>query len=354
MEPRGSLATGSPYDPRHTHAPSFPRPAVPVCCRRHFDPSRRPVAAVPRAERVGIGDGAGYPSEFSPTKNVAWKTAVPFGQSSPVIAGGRALCDRASRATSSSRSRSMPGRARNSGAATFRRERRWRCTRRTTRPRPRRRRTSAASLRSSPISAWWRTARTARCVVAPDGPVSELLRHVGVADHRRRPRDSADRPAQGLVPGRARSRDGPGAMEDRSAVATIGYATPMIFRPPRAALTIITIGIDAPRQLRPRTGAPRWWTPSPPAARWVSRSRRATRCWSPRPAATSRACRSGRRRSGSTTRTRTAASPRAELIPDKELGEHFGWIDTSDDKFVTEAEWNVARTLGLGAWGSVA
>ena len=37
----------------------------------------------------GIGDGAGYPTEFSPMTNVAWKTAVPFGQSSPVIAGTR-------------------------------------------------------------------------------------------------------------------------------------------------------------------------------------------------------------------------------------------------------------------------
>jgi hypothetical protein len=30
--------------------------------------------------------------------------------------------------------------------------------------------------------------------------------------------------------------------------------------------------------------------------------------------------------------------------------EHFGWIDTSDDGLVTEAEWSVARALGLGAW----
>ena len=37
----------------------------------------------------GIGDGAGYPTEFSPTTNVAWKAAVPFGQSSPIIAGSR-------------------------------------------------------------------------------------------------------------------------------------------------------------------------------------------------------------------------------------------------------------------------
>src|SRR5436190_516325 len=36
---------------------------------------------------AGVGDGAGYPVEFSPTKNVAWKASVPFGQSSPVLVG---------------------------------------------------------------------------------------------------------------------------------------------------------------------------------------------------------------------------------------------------------------------------
>lgn len=41
-------------------------------------------------------------------------------------------------------------------------------------------------------------------------------------------------------------------------------------------------------------------------------------------------------------------------MQDTELGEHFGWIDTSDDRFITEAEWNVARTLGVGAWGAMA
>jgi hypothetical protein len=37
----------------------------------------------------GIDTAAGYPVEFSPTKNVVWKKVVPFGQSSPVVAGGR-------------------------------------------------------------------------------------------------------------------------------------------------------------------------------------------------------------------------------------------------------------------------
>jgi hypothetical protein len=38
---------------------------------------------------AGTGDGTGYPVEFSPASNVAWKAAVPYGQSSPVIAGNR-------------------------------------------------------------------------------------------------------------------------------------------------------------------------------------------------------------------------------------------------------------------------
>ena len=37
----------------------------------------------------GVGESAGLPVEFGPGKNVAWKAAVPFGQSSPVVAGGR-------------------------------------------------------------------------------------------------------------------------------------------------------------------------------------------------------------------------------------------------------------------------
>ena len=37
----------------------------------------------------GVDSAAGYPVEFSPRKNVVWKTAIPYGQSSPVVVGGR-------------------------------------------------------------------------------------------------------------------------------------------------------------------------------------------------------------------------------------------------------------------------
>ena len=35
----------------------------------------------------GVDSAAGYPVAFSPTSNVVWKAAVPYGQSSPVVAG---------------------------------------------------------------------------------------------------------------------------------------------------------------------------------------------------------------------------------------------------------------------------
>src|SRR5262245_20096271 len=38
---------------------------------------------------AGVSESTGLPSEFGPTKNVVWKTAVPFARSSPVISGNR-------------------------------------------------------------------------------------------------------------------------------------------------------------------------------------------------------------------------------------------------------------------------
>lgn len=37
----------------------------------------------------GVSDSTGIPVEFGPAKSLLWKTAVPFGRSSPVIAGDR-------------------------------------------------------------------------------------------------------------------------------------------------------------------------------------------------------------------------------------------------------------------------
>jgi outer membrane protein assembly factor BamB len=39
------------------------------------------------ANGAGLSDNTGLPVEFGPQQNVVWKTAIPFGRSSPVIAG---------------------------------------------------------------------------------------------------------------------------------------------------------------------------------------------------------------------------------------------------------------------------
>src|SRR2546421_5615329 len=37
----------------------------------------------------GVDSSSGYPTEFSPSKNMVWKSSIPYGQSSPVIAAGK-------------------------------------------------------------------------------------------------------------------------------------------------------------------------------------------------------------------------------------------------------------------------
>jgi hypothetical protein len=44
----------------------------------------------------------------------------------------------------------------------------------------------------------------------------------------------------------------------------------------------------------------------------------------------------------------------AEFKDDKDLGEHFGWIDANSDGLVTAEEWTVARGLGVGEFGAIA
>jgi len=40
---------------------------------------------------AGVSTAKNVPVEFSPSQNVAWKTAIPAGHSSPIFSGGRIL-----------------------------------------------------------------------------------------------------------------------------------------------------------------------------------------------------------------------------------------------------------------------
>ena len=302
----------------------------------------------------GIGDGTGYPTEFSPTTNVAWKTTVPFGQSSPVIAASRLYLtgiegdELLTIAIDAGSGKALWRRA-------LHRERKMEMYKANDPASP----TPAAdargvvsffadfglvaygtdgqvlwSHRMGPFQNFY--GMSASPIIA-DGLVLQLVDQlrgsylVALDRETGQVRWKTDRPSN-----------------------TIGYATPTIFRPSQGPAEIVTIGTTRLDSYFLETGAHRWWTPvasggsmgvalvqgdtlfvsttgsnEPMMPQWVSVL-------------------------GQYDKDRDGRISRAELLQDKELGEHFGWIDTSDDSFVTEEEWSVARALGLGAWGSVA
>jgi hypothetical protein len=43
-----------------------------------------------------------------------------------------------------------------------------------------------------------------------------------------------------------------------------------------------------------------------------------------------------------------------EFLADKEMGEHFGWLDENADEVVDAKEWQVIRTMGMGESGAIA
>ena len=69
------------------------------CARRsgHRDGFRRKLAAVARSGRSGISDEANVPAEWSPERNVAWKTPLPGGPLLPYRLGRSHLRDRRDR-----------------------------------------------------------------------------------------------------------------------------------------------------------------------------------------------------------------------------------------------------------------
>jgi hypothetical protein len=134
----------------------------------------------------------------------------------------------------------------------------------------------------------------------------------------------------------------------------IGWATPMVFRPSQGPAQLIVLGSTRLDSYYLDTGEPRWWMPVGTGGSLGT------------PVAT-----------GSTLFVSTLSSSEP-MIPafasvltmydkdhdgrlsqdefkgDKDLGEHFGWIDGNNDGFITEAEWNKARSLGTGDFGAIA
>ncbi len=301
----------------------------------------------------GVDSAAGYPVEFSPTKNVVWKKAVAFGQSSPVVAGGHLYVT----ASEGDRLLTICFDAK-TGSELWRREIR--------------RKKATAIFRANDPASPTPAADELGIVVffadfglaayTPDGkdrwtvPLGPFKNFYGMA-------------ASPIIAGNdvvmvcdqqngsfllAVDRKTGRQRWKTARPVDIGWATPMVFRPEKGPAQLIVLGSTRLDSYYLDTGEPRWWMPIGTGGALGT------------PVAL-----------GNTLLVSTLSSSEPMLPPfdatlaqydkdhdgrlsheefkaDKEMGEHFGWVDANSDGFITREEWNKASSMGQGEYGAVA
>lgn len=303
---------------------------------------------------AGVDSAAGYPVEFSPSKNVVWKKAVPYGQSSPVVAGTRLYLT----ASEGDRLLTICIDAK-TGRELWRREIR----------RERQHKTYKANDPASPTPA------------ADESGVVVFFPDFGLAAYTPEGKDLWTLPL-GLFKnfyGMASSpilagnllvlvcdqqtgsfmialdrKTGRQRWKTERPGTPIGWATPMVFRPARGPAQLIVLGSTRLDSYYLDTGERRWWMPvgsmgaiGVPVASGETllvSTLSTNEPWMP----------SYESVLEKYDKDKDARLAQPEFIADADLGEHFGWLDTDSDNFITAQEWNSARTMGMGEYGLVA
>lgn len=302
----------------------------------------------------GVDTSAGYPAEFSPTRNMAWKASVPYGQSSPVVVGNRLY------GTASEGDRLITFCLdTRSGREIWRRE-------------VRRERAQVVYKANDPASPT--PAADERGVVAffpefglvsynNDGKVRWTSRlgpfrnFYGMSGSPIIEEGMVvlvcDQAAGSFVIALDRSTGRQRWKVDRPGM-TIGWSTPMVFRPDAKQADLIVLGTTRLDAYDLASGAQRWWLPlasggslGTPLAHGDTVFVSTLGSNEPfLPTFTSALAQYDKDKDGRVSE--------AEFRADKDMGEHFGWIDDNDDKFIDAKEWDMARALGVGEWGAIA
>ena len=302
----------------------------------------------------GVDTSTGYPVEFSPTKNVAWKVAVPFGQSSPVVTGTRLYL------TASDGERLITiCLDKRTGKELWRRE-------------VKRARVSGAFRANDPASPT--PAADESGVVsffpefglvayASDGqqlwttPLGPFRNFYGMAAS---PIIASglvvqvcDQQSGSFVIGVDRTNGRERWRTERPGVR-IGWATPIVFRPAPDRAELIVQGSTRLDAYDVASGSQRWWASTgagdalgTPLVHGdtliVSTLGSSTPAL---PAFASALTQYDKDKDGRISH--------AEFLDNKDYGEHFGWIDANSDGFVVADEWNAANASYMGEYGAIA
>lgn len=303
----------------------------------------------------GIGTGTGYPMEFSPDKNVAWKSAIPYGQSSPAVAGGRVYVTASEADLLITISIDAM-----TGKEVWRRQIR----------KTRQHGIYAANDPASPSPA------------ADDTGVYVFFADFGLVAYNANGEERWRMPlgpfknfygmaASPILAGESviqvldqQSGSCMLAVDRKSGKlkwrterkgATIGWATPMVYRPKNAPAQLVVLGTTQLDGYHLDTGEPLWFlrqssmgglgTAVAEGDTLLASTVSTPEPWLP--AFESMAQKYDKDKNGELSE--------AEFRADHDLGGHFGWLDTNEDGKLTAAEWNeTRRMISIGDFGAIA
>ena len=304
----------------------------------------------------GLGSAAGYPVAFSPSKNVLWKTAIPAGQSSPVVAGGHLYLT----ANEGDRLLTICLDA-TTGRELWRREiTRARATK-----------VYHANDPASPTPA----ADTDGVVVffpdfglaayTADGkdrwtlPLGPFNSFYGMAASPILADDLVvlvcDQRSGSFIVAVDRKTGRQRWKKDRVA-APEGWATPMVFRPSGsvAPAQLIVPGSTRLDAYALASGEPRWWMPLGSNGSMGTAVTSGDTLFVSSVGSTEPSMPVFETYLEKYDKDKDRRLSLQEFIADKEMGEHFGWADADTDNFITASEWNTIRNLGIGEFGAIA
>ncbi|HXW06150.1 MAG TPA: PQQ-binding-like beta-propeller repeat protein [Vicinamibacterales bacterium] len=302
----------------------------------------------------GVDSSEGYPAVFSPARNVVWKTPVPHGQSSPVVADGHlyvtashgdlllTVCLDAE-----------------TGRELWRR-----------------------GLRRSRVQKVYRANDPASpTAVADTDGVVVFFPDFGLAAYTS---DGKDRWTVPLGPfhsfyGMAGSpivaadlvillcdqrmgsfvlavdrRTGRQRWKQGRTSSPEGWATPIVFRPAAGPTQLIVLGSTRLDSYALETGESRWWMPIGSSGAMGTVVTGGETLYLSTVGGSEPSLPTFDAVLDKYDGNKDRRLSHAELLLDKELGEHFGWIDADSDDVITETEWKTTRNLGSGASGAVA
>lgn len=302
----------------------------------------------------GVAPGVGYPVAFSPTSNVVWKAAIPFGQSSPVLAGNHLYLT----ASAGDQLVTICLDA-TTGRELWRRQMK----------RARAQQVYKANDPASPTPAADDEGVVAffpeygLVAYTPDGkdrwtmPLGPFNSFYGIAaspvivdglvvmlcDQR----SGSFIVAVDRATGRSRwTQERTGAVE--------GWATPMVFRPSTGAAQLIVPGSTRLDAYTLTDGKPRWWMPIGSSGSMGTIVTGGDTLFVSTSGSTEPSMPTFDTLLAKLDTNKDRRLSHEEFLLDKGWGEHFGWGDANNDNVITQAEWDTIRNLGIGEFGAIA